>query len=405
MRVLLLNYEYPPCGSGAGIATAALAEGLASRGVSVDVVAGGERASSDPRLLWDGDADEEGLLTVHRVPSRRRAAHEAGVRGAVGYLAAATPLVRRLLAEEKYDVVHFVFSLPTAAMLPLLDLRETPVVVSLHGSDVPGYDAALLGVQRAHRLLHPLTSWIWRRADRVIVPSESLGPAGSGGRRQACATRWYRAGSISDGSGRGWRCAGSRTAWCAVWPSPGWSSGTAWTTSSMRSGFWNGAAISSRSPAAGPTRRRCAPGAPRGLEAHVRFAGWLDQAEVARRHRAADLFTLAPRVESFGNAFLEALASGLPIVGSTAGGIPELIEHERHGLLVPPGRPRELAHAISYLAADPRLRQEIGRRSRADAERTHSWDRMTTRHLALYNGVRRHVLARRPLAELPQSSW
>jgi hypothetical protein len=109
MRVLLLNYEYPPCGSGAGLATEALAEGLASRGVSVDVVAGGEQASSDPRLLWDGHAEEEGLLTVHRVPSRRRAAHEAGMRGAVGYLAAATPIVRRLLEGERYDVVHFVF--------------------------------------------------------------------------------------------------------------------------------------------------------------------------------------------------------------------------------------------------------------------------------------------------------
>jgi glycosyltransferase involved in cell wall biosynthesis len=137
----------------------------------------------------------------------------------------------------------------------------------------------------------------------------------------------------------------------------------------------------------------------------VRFTGWLDHAEVAQRHRAADLFTLVPRVESFGNAFLEALASGLPVVGSTAGGIPELIEHPRHGQLVPPRRPRELAHAISYLAADPRLRLEIGRRNRADAERSHSWDRMTTRHLALYHGVQRHVPVRHPLTELSQGSW
>src|SRR4029453_5608182 len=64
-----------------------------------------------------------------------------------------------------------------------------------------------------------------------------------------------------------------------------------------------------------------------GLEAQVRFTGWLDQAEVARRHRAADLFTLAPRVESFGTAFVEALASGLPIVGSPAGGVPRVGAH------------------------------------------------------------------------------
>ena len=80
MRVLLLNYEYPPCGSGAGLATEALAEGLALRGATVDVVAGGDHASSDPRLFWDGETDAEGMVTVHRVPSHRRAEHEAGLR-------------------------------------------------------------------------------------------------------------------------------------------------------------------------------------------------------------------------------------------------------------------------------------------------------------------------------------
>ena len=43
MRVLLLNYEYPPLGGGAGVATQALARGLASRGVTVDVVTAGTR--------------------------------------------------------------------------------------------------------------------------------------------------------------------------------------------------------------------------------------------------------------------------------------------------------------------------------------------------------------------------
>jgi glycosyltransferase involved in cell wall biosynthesis len=175
MRVLLLNYEYPPLGSGAGLATEALARGLASRGHRVDVVTGGERSGAEPLLLWDGAAKEEGTLTVHRVRSRRVAPHEAGIRGVASYLAAAVPVTRALLAERAYDVAHFIFSLPTAAMLPLLDLGETPVVVSLRGSDVPGYDAQLRGVQRAHRFLYPLTRWIWHRAERVIVPSESLG--------------------------------------------------------------------------------------------------------------------------------------------------------------------------------------------------------------------------------------
>ena len=405
MRVLLLNYEYPPFGSGAGLATAALAEGLASRGVMVDVVTGGERASSDPQLCWNGCAEEEGLLTVHRVPSHRRAAHEAGVRGAVGYLAAATPTVRRLLDREQYDIVHFIFSLPTAAMLPLLDLHGAPVIVSLRGSDVPGFDACLRGVQRAHRLLHPLTRWIWHRADRVVVPSESLGRLArrtdprlrysvvQGGVdldrfRPRVALR-----RIPDGAvrclavGRLVERNGLEDLIDAV--------------ALLERGRYQ-LEIVGTGPHEAQLRERVRR---TGLEQWVRFTGWIDHLDVTRRYREADLFTLTPWVESFGNAFLEALASGLPIVGSTAGGIPELVEHGRHGLLVSPRRPKELAHAISYLAADPQHRAAIGRRNRADAERTHSWDRMTTRHLSLYHGVQRRVPASRPLAEIPSSSW
>jgi glycosyltransferase involved in cell wall biosynthesis len=405
MRVLLLNYEYPPCGSGAGLATQALAEGLASRGLTVDVVTGAARASSEARLLWDGDAADEGVLAVHRVASRRRAAHEAGARGAAGYLVAATPLVRRLLGRERYDVVHFVFSLPTAAMLPVLDLHGAPVVVSLRGSDVPGFDASLSGLRRAHRLLHPLTRWIWRRADRVVVPSESLGQLA---RRTAPRLRYSVVHGGVDLARFRPRLAPRRRP-----------DGVVRCLAVARLVERNGldhlidalgllergryrleiAGTGPCEPALRERVRRL------GLEPVVRFAGWLDHAELARRYREADLFTLVPAVESFGNAFLEALASGLPVVGSTAGGIPELVEHARHGLLVSPGHPHELADAIVRLGADPRLRAEIAHRNRADAERGHSWDRTTTRYLSLYRGLQRPLPARHSPAELPSSSW
>src|SRR3954453_19326004 len=94
---------------------------------------------------------------------------------ASGYLRVGLPLGRRRLRERPYDVVHFFFSLPTAAMLPLLDLGETPVVVSLRGSDVPGYDPHQRGLVRTHRALRRLTRGIWRPAARVVAVCESLG--------------------------------------------------------------------------------------------------------------------------------------------------------------------------------------------------------------------------------------
>ena len=101
-----------------------------------------------------------------------------------------------------------------------------------------------------------------------------------------------------------------------------------------------------------------------------------------RRYRDADIFTLAPWEEAFGNVFAEALASGLPIVGSTVGGIPEVVEHGKNGFLVPPREPRALAAAIRHLADHPEIRADIGRWNRAQAEANLSWARVTTRYLS-----------------------
>ena len=123
------------------------------------------------------------------------------------------------------------------------------------------------------------------------------------------------------------------------------------------------------------------------------------------RYREADIFTLAPHKEAFGNVFAEALASGLPIVGSTVGGIPELVEHGTNGFLVPPREPIALAAAIRMLADNAELRGRMGRWNRAKAEANLSWARATTRYLSVYNGMLRRVPARAKLAELPSSTW
>ena len=404
MRVLLLNYEYPPCGSGAGLATQALAEGLASRGVTVDVVTGGGLAGVGAAAFLGRGCRRGG--PPHGASRRLSPALGArgGDPGAVDYLAAATPLVRRLLEGERYDVVHFIFSLPTAAMLPLLDLRHAPVIVSLRGSDVPGFDAEQVGVQRAHRLLHPLTRWIWRRADRVVVPSESLGRLA---RRTDPALRFAVVQGGVDLARFRPRVALRRIPDDVV-------RCLAVARLVERNGLddlIDALALLERGRyqleivGTGPYEEALRDRVRRaGLEAQVRFTGWLEQAEVARRHRAADLFTLAPRVESFGTAFVEALASGLPIVGSTAGGIPELVEHGRHGLLVAPRRPASWPTRSPTSRPTPGSGRDRSPQSRRRRARAFVGPRDDPPPRPVH-GVQRRLPARRPLTELPSSSW
>jgi glycosyltransferase involved in cell wall biosynthesis len=400
MRILVLNYEYPPLGGGAGIATAALAQGLRDHGVAVDVVTAGADPDAKGRTTDRSLGPlSEGGLTVYRVRSRRTGVHEAGMGDAGSYLLAALPVIRRLLQTHKYHAVHVFFSLPTGALLPFLGLRGTPVVVSLRGSDVPGYDPSNVSLQRAHRLLAPLTRWIWRRADRVVAVCESLG-------QQALLT-WpgLRFTVVPNGV--------DLTLFHPAEPTSSRPSNRIRCVAVARLIERKGLGDLIRALAllergrfeleivgGGPDERVLRDLATQlGVAQDVRFLGPLTRAEVAARYRAADLFTLPSSAEAFGNVFAEALASGLPIVGSSIGGIPDLVEHGRNGLLVPPGDVKALAGAIRYLADDPELRTEMALRNRAKAEATLKWAQVTHRYLSIYQALQSRLPDRLLVAE------
>jgi len=117
----------------------------------------------------------------------------------------------------------------------------------------------------------------------------------------------------------------------------------------------------------GETRRKAeARVAELGLASHFRFLGF-------RRDAPAliplfDIAAVPSRQEPLGNATLEAMASGRPVVGSRVGGIPEMVVNDETGFLVEPRDAAALAAALRNLIEDPELRLELGRGGRARAE-------------------------------------
>ncbi len=103
----------------------------------------------------------------------------------------------------------------------------------------------------------------------------------------------------------------------------------------------------------------------RGLGERVVFAGRVEN--VADYLRAGDLFVFPSLFEALGIALVEAAACGLPAVASRTGGIVDVVDHDRSGVLVPPGSAPALAAALATLASDPGRRAAMGRAARGVA--------------------------------------
>jgi glycosyltransferase involved in cell wall biosynthesis len=102
------------------------------------------------------------------------------------------------------------------------------------------------------------------------------------------------------------------------------------------------------------------------------FSGAVDDARLAALHVEADVFVLPSRFEGYGIAFAEAIAHGLPVIGTTAGAIPDTVP-DGAGILVPPDDTAALAHALRHLITDRGGREKLAAAARAAAARLPTW--------------------------------
>jgi glycosyltransferase involved in cell wall biosynthesis len=99
---------------------------------------------------------------------------------------------------------------------------------------------------------------------------------------------------------------------------------------------------------------------------------------------ALDLLVLPSHSESFGRVLIEAMAAGKPVIGTSVGGIPEIIEDGVTGLLVPPHSPEELAQAIIKILQNPEMARQMGEAGRRRAEERFSAKQYVTKIQAIY---------------------
>jgi glycogen synthase len=127
----------------------------------------------------------------------------------------------------------------------------------------------------------------------------------------------------------------------------------------------------------------------------ITVTGFVPHTDVPGVLASLDVLVLPSVYEEMGSILVEAMASGLPVVASRVGGIPDVVEDGETGLLVPPGDVAALAAALDELVGDPRRRELLCAAARRRAEE-YSWPQLASRVAELYEAARAGAGVRTP---------
>jgi glycosyltransferase involved in cell wall biosynthesis len=129
-----------------------------------------------------------------------------------------------------------------------------------------------------------------------------------------------------------------------------------------------------------------------GIAPKVTWAAFVPQAQMAAEYGASTVTVLPTRghAEGLGLTLVEALLAGSAVVGTAAGGIPEVVQHEQTGLIARDGDPRDLATQIQRLLTDAALRERLTEAGKERVLRTYSPDSAIGRFLKIYDAVADH---------------
>ena len=120
-----------------------------------------------------------------------------------------------------------------------------------------------------------------------------------------------------------------------------------------------------------------------GISGRVVFTGYRASGALEEEYARAQIFVGLSRSEALGNVFLEAQAAGCAVIGTSVGGIPDIVKHEESGILVPPENPQTAADAIVRILTDENFYRRIRETGMAHAEQF-DWKNIAAQYAKLY---------------------
>lgn len=374
MKILIINYEFPPVGGGGGTASYYLSCELVRLGYEVDVLTSRFRNLKGKETI-NG-------VTVYRVPVLRKRRDYCTFIEMLIFIISSFFVLSKLLKKKKYNFMQAFFSFPSGILgITSKILFGIPYIVSLRGGDVPGANPYRYKI--LHSILYPIQRKIWKNAIAITVLPGIVKqvlrlapdlkyhviPNGVDIKKFKSLTKKRTDNIKIIYVGRLIRRKGLK-----------------YLIQSIPKVIQNKNIVKFIIVGDGPIRKILETIAKKlRIEHVVDFQGFVSEEKLLKLYNKADIFVLPSLFEGFGNVITEAMASGLPVIATKVGAISEIVIDGKTGFLVPSKDSTALADAITKLIFDTKLRRKMGKAGRKRAETFYSWNKIVEEYLVVYN--------------------
>jgi len=387
MRVLFVNYEFPPLGGGGGTTTKFLAGYLARTGVEITVLTAGYRGLPKTELV-DG-------YRIVRVPCLRSQESQCSPLEMASFVLCAIVPMLRMIRSWKPALLHIFFAVPTGP-LGLLAKKITglPYILYLLGGDVPGFLAKETGWQ--HRMLKGLSHSTWKNAAFTVANSGGLHDLAKKAFpdvpvqviSNGVDTSEFKPPIVDERTknqnslimlfvGRFARQKGLPVLLQAL---------------DNMLGLDTKIKPSLLVVGDGPDRAEYeAFIGNHNLKGSVRLLGWVPLKALCGIYNSADIFVLPSIAEGMPSVVLQALSCGRPVVSSKVFGSEDLIRSGHNGYLVAPNDALALTNAIRHFLDDAGLLQTMKTNARQSVLE-YDWKNIASDFMGLYQTAQKGMI-------------
>jgi glycosyltransferase involved in cell wall biosynthesis len=369
VKILTLSYEFPPLGGGGSKVAQGLSAEFVKMGHQVDIITMAYRDLPREEVV--------GGVQVRRIPCIRSKVDVSHPHELASYMVRAAPEAMRQAREGKYDVLHCHFILPDGlAAIWASSKSNIPLVVTAHGSDVPGYNPDRFKL--LHKLIAPAWRSIVRRIDRIVCPSRYLEQLLLDHEPKASTTVIPNGFDLE-------RFSASRDRVRRI---------LVVTRMLERKGVQDVLRALAGTDlgfdvdivGTGPYLETLVQLAD-SLGVDAKFHGWLDNdsTELKDLFETSSIFVFPSHAENFPLVLLEAMAAGMAVITTNQTGCIEVVGEA--ALCVDAGDESAIRAALVELAGNDSLRARLGADARQRVEQHFSWQTVASKHLDVFESL------------------